>query len=186
LQTFLRFNAQMPSAHELSPRQIVTGRLAMQFHDTGESTHEELLALCGSVVGDITHGEKTPIDRVHERRVLERVFERHLFDLPDQLKLDALNLITHDASVADEPHHHLSEAAHIWGEYQSGLRAGIIALRGAMSHESDLRIAQLSRMGKKVVFDSEKRIEPFISDLPFIEPMLEAASPLHDRILGEL
>ena len=185
-QGFLIQALLLSDKYDMAPKEIVASRLAAQFHDTGEATHEDLRTLCGGVVGDIPSGEKTPEHRATERRVLEKVLDTMVTNLPRWLKTEAVRIIVHDPAVTDGLPHRLFEAAHNWGEYETGITAGVLAMDAIATGEEGLRARQLARIGTTVVPKVLGRLEPEIADLPFIEPMLGRYSATHDRIMTEL
>lgn len=173
--------------YEASPHEITGTRLGVVYHDTGECKHPDLVKICEKgVVGDIPRGQKTQAHRDAERGVLEAVFDRKLHDVPDNLKEFALRVITHDPEVKDSVAHRLYEASHEWGEYETGLQAGRIALAAVRAGEDSHRIRQLSDLAFVVVPKVYRSLEHHSKDFPFIEQMAEAHAALHDRIVSEL
>lgn len=185
-QGYLLLDQLMPGGHDFSPFEIVGTRLAVTMHDTGETTHPDLVALCGGVVGDVPSGEKTPAHRAIERAILTKVFEHFLPRLDDGLKGYALDTIVHDPAVKHEPPHRLLEASHDSGEYQTGLWAGRLAVQLTRSGDDGLRTRQLARIATVVLPKVQKRLDCFTAEFPFFEQMLEKQSAEHDQILAEL
>jgi len=171
---------------DIPPSDFLAARLAAVWHDTGENTSEDVEALCGGSVGDIPSGEKTDADRAIERRVLSKIMGTFLADVSDKILGLSIDFATHHPRVLDHPLHTELEISHNWGEYQTGLNAGRLAVEALEDGEEGERVEQLTRIGQVVLPKIFQRLEPHIDDHVLLEVTFTLYQDKHDSILRNL
>lgn len=94
---------------------------AALIHDMGETTHPDILAEVGAVVGDIPYGEKTDADRHVEANVRAALYHRLYPDVsPDVLERVEAIIAHKDDTIL----HDIFEAAHSLQAFRTAVRAG--------------------------------------------------------------
>lgn len=96
-------------------------------HDMGETTHPEIEAEVGGVVGDIPYDEKTEENRRIESAVRAALYRRLYADLPECTLQRVESIVSHQDKTLL---HEVFEAAHTLQSYMTAVRAHITFEKG--------------------------------------------------------
>ncbi|MDB5185625.1 MAG: hypothetical protein JWL85_148 [Candidatus Saccharibacteria bacterium] len=116
LEGEMRVRGKLPIHSQDVGMIVLTGLI----HDTGESTHSDIEAEVGAVVGDIPFGLKTDADRVVEANVRHAIYKRFYSDLPPETLECIEAIIAHEDTTI---FHDMYEAAHTLQTCDTGIKA---------------------------------------------------------------
>jgi hypothetical protein len=165
---FMLHAACDPKLPPLEPLSIAVGRFGALMHDTGENTHSDLKRICGGVVGDIPHNQKTPEQKAIEYKVLKEVVSTHHADLPVAFRERAIALICHQPDDEDVFAHDVYEAAHDFGF----LRTAAYASHIVASAPDSPRAQHLANLTIEVHANIYAKLQARSQQLPFLGTLL--------------